>query len=111
MNKFFAMRRANGDWFALDDEGLFRVPIFHSSGAAMVARSRDSGMECFRPAALDEAALKNLTATDEGRACFWLVEDPLRSLSHGSPLDHQQLRQVMQNGEYKQQSRKFENNT
>ena len=100
MNTLFAMRRANGDWFALDDEGLFRVPVFRSSGAAMVARSRDFGMECFKPVALDEAAFKNLTTTDEGQACFWLVEDPLRSLSHGSPLDHQQLKQIMHSAEY-----------
>jgi hypothetical protein len=100
MNTLFAMRRANGDWFALDDEGLFRVPVFHTSGAAMVARSREPGMECFRPVVLDEAAFKNLTTTDEGRACFWLVEDPLRSLSQGSPLDRQQLKQILQNGDY-----------
>ena len=60
MKTLFAMRRANGDWFALDDQGGFRVPVFHSGGAAMVARSRESGMECFRPVALDAAALKNL---------------------------------------------------
>ena len=99
MKTLFAMRRANGDWFALDDEGLFRVPVFHSSSAAMVARSREPGMECFRPVALDEVAFKNLTTTDEGQACFWLVRDPLRSLSYGNPLDHQQLRQIIQNGE------------
>ncbi len=45
MKTLFAMQRANGDWFALDDQGSFRVPIFHSSGAAMLARSRDTGME------------------------------------------------------------------
>jgi len=101
MKTLFAMRRANGDWFALDDDGRFRVPVFHSTGAAMVARSRETGMECFRPVALDEAAFKNLTTTDEGQACFWLVEDPLRSLSRGSPLDHQQLRMIIQNGEHK----------
>ena len=48
----------------------FRVPVFHSSGAAMLARSRETGMECFRPVVLDAAAFKNLTTTDEGKACF-----------------------------------------
>jgi len=102
MKTFFAMRRANGDWFALDDQGSFRVPVFHSSGEAMLARSRDSGMECFRPVVLDAAAFRNLTTTDEGIASFWLVADPLMKLSLGRPLDRTQLEQVMRNGEGKQ---------
>lgn len=89
------MQRANGDWFALDDHGRFRVPVFHTVGAAMIARSRDTGMECFKPVMLDEAAFENLTTTDEGKACFWLVENPSLKLSRGRPLDHQQLAQFM----------------
>jgi hypothetical protein len=98
MNTLFAMRRANGDWFALDDQGSFRVPVFHSSGDAMLARSRDPGMECFKPVVLDTAAFLNLTTTDEGKACFWLVADPLMKLSRGRALDRQQLEQFMSNG-------------
>ena len=99
MKTLFAMRRANGDWFALDDQGSFRVPVFHSSGDAMLARSRDSGMECFKPVVLDAAAFMNLTTTDEGKGCFWLVTDPLMKLSRGRALDRQQLEQLMSNGE------------
>lgn len=95
----FAMRRANGDWFALDDRGSFRVPIFHTSGAAMLARSRDTGMECFRPVVLDQPALENLLNTDEGSACFWLVADPLVKLSRGRSFDRGQLETFMRNGE------------
>ena len=98
MKTLFAMRRANGDWFALDDQGKFRVPVFHSSGDAMLARSRDAGMECFKPVVLDAAAFLNLTTTDEGQACFWLVSDPLMKLSRGRALDRQQLEQFMSNG-------------
>lgn len=98
MKTLFAMRRANGDWFALDDDGLFRVPVFQSSGAAMVARSRDAGMECFRPVELDDKAFRNLTTTDEGKACFWLVDDPLMNLSRGRSLDGKELAQLMKNG-------------
>lgn len=94
----FAMRRANGDWFALDDDGRFRVPVFPSERDAMLARSRDSGMECFRPVALDDAAFTNLTTTDQGVACFWFIDDPLRRLSNGRPLDQQQLAQLRANG-------------
>lgn len=98
MKTFFAMRRANGDWFALDDDGLFRVPIFHNSGAAMVARSRDAGMECFRPVALDDSTFRNLTTTDEGKACFWLIDDPLMKLSRGRSLEGKELARLMKNG-------------
>jgi len=101
MKTLFAMRRANGDWFALDDQGSFRVPVFYSRGEAMLARSRDSGMECFRPVVLDAATLKNLTTTDEGKACFWLVADPLMKLSRGRSLDRKQLEQFMRNGDGK----------
>jgi hypothetical protein len=98
INTLYAMQRANGDWFALDDHGKFRVPVFHSTREAMIARSRDSGMECFKPVALDEAAFVNLTTTDEGKACFWLVGDPSLNLSRGRALDHAQLALILRNG-------------
>jgi hypothetical protein len=101
MTTLFAMRRANGDWFALDDQGGFRVPVFQSGGAAMVARSRDSGMECFRPVALDAVAFENLASSDEGKARFWLIADPLMKLSRGQALDRKQLEQFMTNGDGK----------
>ena len=99
MKSLFAMRRANGDWFSLDDQGAFRVPLFQSSGDALLARSRETGMECFRPVLLDALALENLTTTDEGKACFWLVADPLRKLSRGRPFDRPQLERFIANGE------------
>ena len=99
MKNLFAMRRANGDWFALDDHGGFRVPVFQSARQAMLAHSRDSGMECFRPVVLDEAAFKNLTTTDQGRASFWLIDDPLIRLNQGRPFDHKELEKFMKNGE------------
>jgi hypothetical protein len=99
MKTLFAMRRANGDWFALDDQGSFRVPVFHTSGEAMLARSLDTGMECFRPVVLDDAAFKNLTTTDEGKACYWLVADPLLKLSRGRSFDLKQLVEFRKNGD------------
>lgn len=98
MKTLFAMRRANGDWFALDDRGSFRVPVFHSSSAAMTARSRETGMECFRPVVLDAAAFENLTTTDESKACFWLVADPLLNLNRGQALDRAELARYLSNG-------------
>lgn len=99
MKLLYAMRRANGDWFAFDDQGSFRVPVFRSTRDAMVARRRDAGMECFRPVALDEVALKNLTSTDEGKATFWLIANPLRNMSHALRLDRKQFEQFIRTPE------------
>ena len=85
------MQRANGDWFALDYRSGFRVPVFHSNSHAMLARSRDSGMECFRPAVFDQGAIKGLTTRDGETVSFWLVDNPLIKLSRGRPLDQAQL--------------------
>lgn len=93
------MRRANRDWFALDDNGSFRVPIFYSISSAMTARMHDSGMECFRPVLLDEPALKDLTTTDGGKASFWLITNPLLKLSKGRSLDHQELEALLRERE------------
>jgi hypothetical protein len=98
VRSLFAMRRANGDWFALDDHGDLRVPIFCTREEAMLAHSRNTEMECFRPVTLDKTAFKNLTTTDQGRACYWLIENPLIGLSRGRPLDHQQLALFIENG-------------
>jgi hypothetical protein len=98
MKTLIAMRRANGDWYALEDNGRSRVPVFVSERDAMLARTRDSGMECFRPVVLDEAAFENLTTTDQGAASYWLIEDPLRRLSLGRPLDSAELAALRKNG-------------
>lgn len=103
MSSLYAMQRANGDWFALDDEGSFRVPVFRSNREAMVARSRNSGLECFRPVVIDERAFQILTTTDNGAAAFWLVDDPLMKLSRGRSLNHAELAQLLRNGEGKPQ--------
>lgn len=95
MISVYGMQRANGDWFALEDAGRLRVPVFHSSNHAMVARSRDSGMECFRPKVLDPRAVNELT-TEDPSVCFWLIENPSIKLSQGRPLDHAQLDSYLQ---------------
>lgn len=95
MKSFYAMRRANGDWFAVDDNGSLRMTIFNSSGDAMMARSRDSGMECFRAVAFDAQALEELRMTDGDTASFLLVADPARKLKHGVRLGFTELAQLM----------------
>lgn len=86
------MQRANGDVFALDHNGGFCVPLFHSSSDAMTARSRNTDMLLFKPKALDDRLLREI-APKEGRSdvALLLVKDPLRSLKHGRLLEHAEL--------------------
>ena len=91
IKNLYAMRRANGDWYAVADKGDLRLPIFKSSGDAMIARSRDSGMECFRPVAFDAHALKELRRSDGHNASFLMITDPSRHLKHGLRLGFAEL--------------------
>jgi hypothetical protein len=84
MNKIYALRRANGDWFASDDRGRFLVPIFHTSGDAMIARSRNTEMLLFKPVALDAHLLKQLVPVGGGDVDFRMVHDPIANLNRGS---------------------------
>ena len=49
---------------------MFAYPFLKSSGDAMIARSRDNGIECFRPVAFDAFALEQLRKTDGNTASF-----------------------------------------
>jgi hypothetical protein len=92
MNSLYAMQRANGDWFALDDHGRLRVPVFHNNWDAMQARACNFWMLLFKPVRLDEHALKDLLPIETAVATgFWLVDDPSIKLSRGQPLEHEQL--------------------
>lgn len=96
MNNLFAMRRANGDWFALDDRGRFRVPLFNSQQSGLMARVNHWGMRLFKPVALDRRALEELVpANGAGETDFWLVEDPFTSLSRGRLIDRAQLSRLV----------------
>ncbi len=93
MSSLYAMRRANGDWFALDDRGRFRVPVFSSRWGGMLARVSHWGMRLFAPVALDASALAELVPADGvGETDFWLVDDPFTSLNRGRFVDRAQLR-------------------
>ena len=92
MTSMYAMRRANGDWFALVDDGRLRVPVFHSTSEAMEARWCNPGMLLFKPVVLDDPALDDLGATEtEDNAGYWLVSNPSIRLKRGRPLEHEQL--------------------
>jgi hypothetical protein len=91
MSGIYAMQRANGDWFALDDHGVFRVPVFHSSGEALQARAFNHGMLLFRPVILDEVALKDLASENGSTMHFWLVDHASSNLKRGHLVERAQL--------------------
>jgi hypothetical protein len=96
MSDIYAMRRANGDWFALDDNGRFRVPLFHSSRDAMIARSRNFEMLLFKPVKLDARLLQEMMPEEGGgNVDFCLVNDPLMNLNRGDLMEHAHLAQLL----------------
>jgi hypothetical protein len=92
MSILYAMQRANGDWFALEDQGRFRVPVFSSRWGGMLARVSHWGLRLFKPVALDGRALEELVPADGvGETDFWLVDDPFTNLNRGRLIDRAQL--------------------
>src|ERR1044072_6568414 len=84
MSDIYVMQRANGDVFALDNHGRFRVPLFSSSSDAYVTRLRNFGMLLFKPVPLDAGLLKQrVPVGGAAEVDFWLVSDPLINLDHG----------------------------
>ena len=49
MGDIYAMRRANGDWFALEVNGRLHLPLFHTVHDAFISRLRNFGMLLFQP--------------------------------------------------------------
>jgi hypothetical protein len=92
LSDIYAMQRANGDVFALDNKGRFSVPLFHSSQDAMTARIRNGDMLLFKPVALDARLLRELESKGgQNNVDLLLVKDPLRSLKRGDFVDHAEL--------------------
>lgn len=97
MSDIYAMQRANGDVFALDNKGRFCVPLFHSSRDAMTARLRNGGMLLFKPVALDARLLRELKPKDgQNNVDLLLVKDPLRSLKRGDQVNHAELTLIVE---------------
>ena len=97
MSSLYAMQRANGDWFALDERGRFRVPLFSSRQGGLMARVNNWGMRLFQPVALDVRALGELVPADGvSETDFWLVEDPFTNLNRGRLIDRAQLSLLVQ---------------
>ena len=98
MSNIYVMQRANGDVFAVDDHGRFRVPLFNSTGDALLARLRNFGMLLFKPVPLDAGLLKQLVPLGGAAEVeFWLVSDPLINLNRGRLVQTEQLALLMGN--------------
>lgn len=98
MSEIYAMRRANGDWFALEGHGRLRVPLFHSSHDAMMARLRNFGMLLFQPVALDARLLREIVPVGAGSEVdFCMVNDPFAGLNRGTLVEQAQLDLQMRN--------------
>ena len=101
MRPVFAMQRANGDWFALEDHESFRVPVFSSNSEAMQARAFNVEMLVFKPVPVDERALRDLAPVNGQRPThFWLVENESLNMKRGVALQHSELAGLV-NGEKK----------
>lgn len=98
MKRIYAMRRANGDWFAIEAHQRLRVPLFHSSHEAMMARLRNVGMLLFQPVALDANLLKQIATWGGGTYVdFAMVADPFGSLTRGKSLELPEIEGTMTN--------------
>ena len=93
MTDVYAMRRANGDWFALEDQGRLRVPVFHSAHDAFMARLRSNEMLLFSPIALDAKLLNDIVGS--GAVDFWMIKNPFASLRRGLRLPQSQLASLL----------------
>jgi hypothetical protein len=96
MSDIYVMQRANGDVFALDDPGRFRIPLFKSTSDGFLARLRNFGMLLFKPVQLDDSLLDKLVPSGSAADVdFWLVSDPLINLNRGRLVQPAQLASLM----------------
>ena len=89
----FGMRRANGDWFALEVDER-RVLVFRTLMAAWRARAKNDELMLSWPAPVDERALAEFATANDGRSVsFWLMDedDPAADLRCGHALGYMQL--------------------
>ena len=96
---FYAMQRANGDWFALSENGKLCVPVFSSTSDAMQARSQNYEMLHFKPMELDKRAMDDLVSEKTADAAsFLVISEPNLNLNRGRSIDYAQLTRLNQNG-------------
>lgn len=96
MSEIYAMQRANGDWFAFDDDGRLRVPVFRNSRDAMHARMRNAGMLLFKPVVIDERAIADMAPGDgDSSVDFWLVDKHAADVNRGHLTERTHLSRIV----------------
>jgi len=98
MADVYAMRRANGDWFVLEDNGRMLMPLFHSRHDALMARLRTVDMLLFSPIALDAESLEKIVS-GRSEVDFCIVNNPFASLRRGTSLTSSQLASLLSSGD------------
>ena len=92
MVDIYALRRANGDWFANEVNGRFHLPLFHTAHDAFMSRLRNFGMLLFQPVTFNARMLEQLESKGGGdNVDFCMVDDAFVSLKRGQLLARAQL--------------------
>ena len=92
MGEIYAMRSANGDWFAHEVNGRLNLPLFHTVHDAFMSRLRNLGMMLFQPVTFNARMLEQLDSKGGGdNVDFYLIDDPFVSLKYGQLLAREQL--------------------
>jgi hypothetical protein len=99
VTKVYAMQRANGDWFALDDHGRSRVPLFSDQREAMQARSYNSELLVFKPVLLNESSVGTLAPGNGEMVDFWFVEKESTNMKRGRLMNHAELARLVANSD------------
>ena len=88
----YAMRRANGDWFAHEVNGRLHLPLFHPVHDAFMSRLSNFGLLLFQPVTFTACMLEQLDSKGGGdNVDFCMIDDPFVSLKRGQLLVREQL--------------------
>ena len=92
MVDIYALRRANGDWFAHEVNGRLQLPLFHTVHDAFMSRLRNFGMLLFQPVTFNAGMLEQLDSKGGGdNVDFCMIDDPFVSLKRSQLLPRAQL--------------------
>jgi len=92
MGDIYAMRRANGDWFAQEVNGRFHLPLFHTVHDAFMSRLRNFGMLLFKPVTFNARMLEQFDSkAGSDNIDFCMIDDPFVSLKRGQLLARAQI--------------------